>query len=161
LYRFFDITFFLLFFFADSNETSGHISVSGGITPYINERTKTIPMDTTENATLSVTNHDSLYYLGLWTKVLSKKSGRVKGGVKYKITVDTDISKACISKVGHSAIFWISLKDANKVRNLYINFRLCGDDFAIFFKHLNNQTLEDETISTPPVELNFVSKYNM
>ena len=136
-----------------SADSSGHVSVSGGITPHINERT--ISLRSAGDLTLfTFDGKDSLYYLKLWAKLLKRKKSN------YKVVIDTAARKVCFHQKAYSpAILWFPMTDVREVRNWYINFRLCGDSFPVFFKHKGTNSLEVESVATPPPELNCLPKY--
>eukprot|EP00428_Durinskia_dybowskii_P066313 CAMPEP_0170384252 /NCGR_PEP_ID=MMETSP0117_2-20130122/15901_1 /TAXON_ID=400756 /ORGANISM="Durinskia baltica, Strain CSIRO CS-38" /LENGTH=212 /DNA_ID=CAMNT_0010639993 /DNA_START=16 /DNA_END=654 /DNA_ORIENTATION=- len=137
---------------SDSADSSGHVSVSGGITPHINERT--ISLCSAGDLTLfTFDGKDSLYYLKLWAKLLKRKKSN------YKVVIDTAARKVCFQKAYSPAILWFPMTDVREVRNWYINFRLCGDSFPVFFKHKGTNSLEVESVATPPPELNCLPKY--
>ena len=96
---------------------------------------------------------DSLYYLKLWAKLLKRKKSN------YKVVIDTAARKVCFQKAYSPAILWFPMTDVREVRNWYINFRLCGDSFPVFFKHKGTNSLEVESVATPPPELNCLPKY--
>ncbi len=128
------------------------MSVTGGVTPYIGVGTIALagsndPMRFTHDG------KDAQYFLTLWAKVLKKKR------MPYKVTTDTTAQKVCFAHRGRSAIVWFDTTDVRQVRQWYLNFRLCGDNFTVFFKHVRDETLEADDIQTPPAELDCVSKY--
>ena len=117
-------------------ESSGHLSVAaGGITPYINEKTIALTASRREVSEVSVANHDSFYYLKLWAKVLKLTRS------KYEVLVDVHSNKVCFQNSFISSVpsIWFPIANADDVRALYINFRLCGDNFEIFLKHHGNK----------------------
>ncbi len=120
-----------------SYETSGHVSIAsqGHITPYLTSSTiRLTNLDvSTSNISSQITPshpYEPDYYLRLWSKVIKRKR------LPYKIEVDTSVSKVCFRQLLHPAILWFDINDAMSIRNWYISFRLCGDDFVTFFKHI-------------------------
>jgi hypothetical protein len=107
-----------------SSETSGFISVSGSISP--------VPWTLGARLNDARRTHDPLYYMALWRKVMKQKRQ------KYRISVDLESQTAAIKKGRHSVIVDFALADPAYVRNLYICFRLCGDDVATFLWHLRH-----------------------
>jgi hypothetical protein len=107
-----------------SSDSSGFISVSGSISPL--PRTLEAPTNGARGTL------DPLYYMALWRKVMKQKRR------KYRISVDMEAQTAAIKKGRHSVIVDFSLDDPVYVRNLYICFRLCGDDVATFVWHVRH-----------------------
>ncbi len=139
-----------------SNETSGHVSVaSGGVTPSICRNTIRLAPIPERNAQFQANSmqpsHDSpLYYLKLWRQVLKRRR------MPYRIMYD---AKCCFRQSHRPAILWFPANDVMQVRNWYINFRLCNDNFPVFFKHELAGTLEINNIKTPPYEFDIKPKY--
>lgn len=132
---------------AGNCSTSGHVSVDASITPHINDHTVHVASSASAEAVpigeLGA-GKSSLYYLRLWAKVLRRKSSI------FDVIVDASVSKCCLKKKNQPAILWFSLVDPRTTRNLYIWFRLCGDDVSVFLKHLNANDFEVVTSVTPP-----------
>ena len=133
-------------------DTSGHVSIaSGGVTPLITSHTVHLPSTGTGGTSTngSVPGKNAIYYLKLWAKVLKRK------GNVYRIKFDEQSNKAGFCKrYGGAVVLWFSLDNVADVRNWYVNFRLCGDDFLRFIVHQRTQLLQDMgQFHTPPPEL--------
>ena len=149
----------IAFVFCVECDTSGHVSIAegGGITPLIGEHTVQLaPSNAQASSQIGGTfnGKDYYYYLLLWVRVLRRRKSL------YKISIDTDAKKVCFHKRGHSAILWFPLDSVIDVRNWYINFRLCNDDFSVFFKHQRSDSFEEVSVGTPPCELDCLPKYS-
>jgi hypothetical protein len=107
-----------------SSETSGFISISGSISP--------VPWTLGAQPNDATRTLDPLYYMALWRKVMKQKRQ------KYRISVDLESQTAAIKKGRHSIIVDFALTDPAYIRNLYICFRLCGDDVATFVWHVRH-----------------------
>jgi hypothetical protein len=142
--------FLLTCIYEIEEDTYGHVSIaSGGVTPLITPHTASL---VSTGSSPSATVEKGLgcgklatYYLNLWAKVLKRR------GNFYVLKIDPTSNK-----VG-SAVLWFPITNATNVRNWYINFRLCGDNFSNFIAHQQLQHFEDVTeVSTPPSELDCV-----
>ncbi len=103
------------------------------------------------------TTKPSSYYLKLFTIVLKRKC------LGYRLITDVSIQKVALSKPSHPAIIWFPIDNADFVRDLYVSFRLCGDNIFNFVKHcraLSHEEINEGIDSTPPSELDYVSKFN-
>jgi hypothetical protein len=104
-----------------------------------------------------ITCKSSLHYLDLWAKVLKRK----RSG--YCLTIDAVGNKVTLKKRNHSGILWFDTTNAMFVRDMYICFRLCGDDIAKFAKHcrtVSHERLNRDLDSTPPYTIGFASQFD-
>lgn len=122
----------------------------GNVTPYVADSTIGMTAEASIPTSGQMEVKPASYYLGLWAKVLKRRRSQ------YEVVVDNKMKKVCFRKKLHPAILWFSIDNAVAVRNWYINFRLCDNNFALFFKHYTDGTLENEDIVTPPHEFNVV-----
>jgi hypothetical protein len=90
---------------------------------------------------------DCCYYLTLWIRLLKRKKSH------YKISIDIEAKIVCFHKKHVPAILWFPLDSVIDVRNWYINFRMCNDDFSVFFKYQSKDSFEEVSVATPPHEL--------
>jgi hypothetical protein len=132
-------------------DSSGHVSIAdGGITPLVSDHTvQLIPSNTQASSQVGGTfnGKDYYYYLTLWMRLLKRKKSL------YKISIDIEAKKVGFHKKLHPAILWVPLDSVIDVRNWYINFRLCNDDFSVFFKHQRDDSFEEVSVTTPPTSL--------
>ncbi len=135
-----------------ASQTSGHLSVTGSISPLLTNAVHVEP----SNSAVTTAIKPSSYYLKLFARVL--KSHRTG----YHLITDTEEQRVALTKPHHSAILWFSIENPDHVRDMYICFRLCGDDIALFVKHcrrVTHEQLNEGLDGTPPAELDYVPKF--
>ena len=104
-----------------------------------------------------ITDRSSLYYLTLWSKVLKQKR------LEYCLTMDVSGRKVALKKRNHPGILWFETANVAFIRDMYICFRLCGDDIAKFAKHcrtVSHERLNRNLDSTPPYTIDFASQFD-
>ncbi len=144
---------FLRLGIGSSSQTSGHLSVTGSISPLL---THAVHVEPANDVAVSTATKPSSHYLKLFSRVLkSHHTG-------YRLVTDTEEQRVALSKPHHPAILWFPIDNPDHVRDMYICFRLCGDDIALFVKHcrrVTHEQLNHGLDGTPPTELDYAPRF--
>jgi hypothetical protein len=104
-----------------------------------------------------IATKSSVYYLELWAKVLKRRCWG------YHLIMDAAGNKVVLKRRNHSGILWFDITNAVFVRDLYICFRLCGDDVARFARHWNrvsHEQLNQNLDGTPPHIIDYAPRFD-